>query len=112
MFSQRDVQKRELSIIREYETKLLESEDENSGHELRQSSETSESLRRIAHLLRQVLRAMGGEDRTEAEVREVEGPWKSIGQSSADYTLEREIELSRLEKENEELRRMVELKSA
>jgi len=105
----RDVQERELSLIREYETKLLELEDENSGSELKQSAATIESLRRIANLLRQVLRVQGGEEMTETEVRELDdyAPWKAIGQSAAEYSLEKEIELGRLEKENEELRRMM-----
>ena len=97
-------------MIREYETKLLELEDENSSRELKQSTETSESLRRIAHILRQLLRVQEGEDVSSPERREIEeewAPWKSIGQVSADHALEREIELARLEKENEELRRMM-----
>jgi hypothetical protein len=109
------VQERELSLIREYETKLLGLEDENSGQELRQHTETSESLRRIANLLRQLLRTQGGEEGIGGEMEEVEedeeeeewGAWKSVGQGSADYGLEREIELARLEKEHEELKRMM-----
>lgn len=99
------MQERELSLIREYETKLLVLEDENSGEELRQNTETSESLRRIAHLLRQLMRTQGGEEGTGGEVEEdsEEEEWSG----SADYALEREIELARLEKENEELKRMM-----
>ena len=101
------MQERELSLIREYETKLLGLEEENSGQELKQSTETSESLRRIAHLLRQLLRSQGGEEVCSAEVDEEWAPWKTIGQVSADYAMDREIELARLEKENEELKRMM-----
>ena len=104
------MQERELSLIREYETKLLGLEDGNSGQELRQHTETSESLRRMAHLLRQLLRTQGGEEgmgEVEDSEEEEWGGWKAVGQGSADYGLEREIELARLEKENEELKRMM-----
>ena len=95
------MQERELSLIREYETKLLALEDENAGEELKQSSETSDSLRRIAHMLRQLLRTQCGE-----EVLEIEGE-EEWGRGSGDYAQDREIELARLEKENEELKRMM-----
>lgn len=95
------MQERELSLIREYETKLLALEDENAGQELKQSTETSESLRRIAHVLRQLLRTQCGE-----EVWDMEGE-EEWGRGSAEHGMEREIELARLEKENEELKRMM-----
>lgn len=94
------MQERELSLIREYETKLLALEDENAGEELKQSTETSESLRRIAHLLRQLLRTQCGEEVVDIDEEE----W---GRGTGDYAMEREIELARLEKENEELKRMM-----
>ncbi|KAF8630847.1 hypothetical protein AX17_005206 [Amanita inopinata Kibby_2008] len=110
----RDVQESELSLIRDYETKLLGLEDENSSEDLRISTATVESLTRIARLLRQLLRIQGGENVSEMGDGEEEGeeeeewePWKSVGQAYADDALEREIELARLEKENEELRRML-----
>lgn len=77
-----DVQERELTLIRDYESKLLAREEENAANELNASIAASESLARMSELLRQVL-------------------------ATTDGDLEREIEVARLEKENEELRRMI-----
>ncbi|KAF8895432.1 hypothetical protein BD779DRAFT_1499496, partial [Infundibulicybe gibba] len=105
----RDVQERELSLVREYETKIRGWEDKNTKQSLASSTAVSESLARISHLLRQFLRAQGGEDANSPTTRlnddEDREPWTST--SAAEYALEREIELARLEKENEELRRMM-----
>jgi len=104
-----DVQERELSLIREYETKLLARQEENSAQDLLSSTAVSESLGRISHLLRQFLRSMGGEDvdppTTRVDDEEDREPWTAV--LAADHALEREIELARLESENEELRRMM-----
>ncbi|KAK7056684.1 hypothetical protein VNI00_002401 [Paramarasmius palmivorus] len=131
----RDVQEHELSIIREYESKLLELEETNATQDLAASTAISESLERISRLLRQCLRAQGGEDApeerdsgprhrqdgtntddkssVEEEIEEVtqslyeREPWLSRDATQAEWAMEREIELARLEKENEELRRML-----
>jgi len=104
-----DVQERELSLIREYETKLLAREEENATQDLASSTMVSESLARISHLLRQFLRSQGGEDAelpsSRVDENEDREPWTAV--SAAEYALERDIELARLEKENEELRRMM-----
>ncbi|KAF9468605.1 hypothetical protein BDZ94DRAFT_1279690 [Collybia nuda] len=109
-----DVQERELSLIREYETKLLASQEEASVQDLTRTTAVSESIGRISHLLRQFLRSMGGEDAdpstTRVDDEEDREPWTSV--FAAEHALEREIELARLEKENEELRRMMGLVSA
>jgi hypothetical protein len=113
---QQDVQERELSLIREYETKLLARQEEDAAHDLASSTTVSESLRRISHLLRQFLRTLGGEDldllttQPDDDEDEDRQPWNSV--LAADYALEREIELVRLEKENEELQRMMGLVAA
>ncbi|KAL0960999.1 hypothetical protein HGRIS_005992 [Hohenbuehelia grisea] len=135
------VQERELSLIREYETKLLALEEDNVTQDLATTTAMSESLARLSHVLRQVLRLQGGEEPepnptgptdTSAVSGPVPGPstqpdpstsapgtenmeyfdedrepWTSISAAGAGHALEREIELSRLEKENEELRRML-----
>ncbi|KAF4590025.1 hypothetical protein EYR38_009323 [Pleurotus pulmonarius] len=118
----KDVQERELSLIRDYERKLLLLEEENSKRELANSTTISESLARLSHVLRQVLKMQCGEPSTplpskasaislaepgigtdiDLEDRE---PWKAA--VFAEQSLERDIELARLEKENEELRRML-----
>ncbi|EEB91349.1 hypothetical protein MPER_10300, partial [Moniliophthora perniciosa FA553] len=124
-----DVQEHELSIIREYETKLLALEEQNATQELAASTAISESLARISRLLRQCLRAQGGEDTSEEgrqdgpntddkgsvedKIEQVtqslyeREPWLSRDATLAEWAMDREIELARLEKENEELRRML-----
>jgi hypothetical protein len=87
-----------------------------------------ESLGRISHVLRQLLRAQGGEppepspptspevdplqpphveDREPWTTLAAREPWTAPAVTGADHAMEREIELARLEKENEELRRML-----
>lgn len=70
----------------------------------------SESLARLSRSFRQFVRAVGGEepDRTSAEdANKAEDfePW--VPTDGADWALERESELARLERENEELKRML-----
>jgi hypothetical protein len=104
---QRDVQERELSLIREYEAKLLVREEENVTRDLDSSTAVSESLARLSHVLRQLLRYLGGEclEQKEGEGSEEDRePWNAT--TAAQHALERECELARLEKENEELRGM------
>lgn len=103
------VQERELSLIRDFEAKLLAREEENGDRELQAHSAISVAIVRLSYLLRRLLRAQGGEDvdpppspADEAAERE---PWTAA--QAAHHALEREIELARLEKENEELRRML-----
>ncbi|KAJ7459736.1 hypothetical protein FB451DRAFT_1141531 [Mycena latifolia] len=123
----KDVQERELALAREYESQLLARQEECDSHDLGSSTTVYESLSRISHVLRQLLRAQGGEppepevDPTAApppkplpvEDREpwtslaAREPWTAPTVTGADHALEREIELARLEKENEELRRML-----
>ncbi|KAL0581035.1 hypothetical protein V5O48_001029 [Marasmius crinis-equi] len=121
-----NVQEHELSLIREYETKLLALEESNATQELQTSTAISDSLARVSRLLRQLLRTQGGENvfeegssrekgTVEEELEEVtqsvyeREPWLSRDATQAEWALEREIELARLEKENEELRRMLAL---
>ncbi|TFK40628.1 hypothetical protein BDQ12DRAFT_679779 [Crucibulum laeve] len=105
----KDVQERELTLIREYETKLLAREEEIAAQDLQNTTAISSSLARLSHVLRQLLRSEGGEDAeaptTRVDDDEDREPWTAA--AAADYALEREIELARLEKENEELRRMM-----
>ncbi|KAJ7505438.1 hypothetical protein B0H11DRAFT_2154251 [Mycena galericulata] len=115
------VQERELALSREYESQLLARQEDSDSHDLGSSTTVYESLGRISHVLRQLLRAQGGEppepeptaspevDLT-VEAREpwttlaAREPWAAPSVTGADHALEREIELARLEKENEELR--------
>ncbi|KAK0503872.1 hypothetical protein EDD18DRAFT_479679 [Armillaria luteobubalina] len=91
----KDVQERELSLIREYETRLLALEEDNAARDLSTSTATSGAITRLSTIMRRVLRSLGGEDGEEAS------------EEQAAASLEREIELARLEKENEELKRMM-----
>ncbi|KAK7048248.1 hypothetical protein R3P38DRAFT_2868237 [Favolaschia claudopus] len=124
-----DVQERELALSREYESQLLARQEECDSQDLGSSTTIYESLGRISHVLRQLLRAQGGEQLEEpspasppevdpsvpqhVEEREpwttlaAREPWTMPAVTGADYAMEREIELARLEKENEELRRML-----
>ncbi|KAF9527591.1 hypothetical protein CPB83DRAFT_393453 [Crepidotus variabilis] len=129
--NQQDVQERELSLIRDFEAKLLAREEENATRDLLQTSSISNSLVRLSHLLRQILRAQNGES-TEAPPppppippfttdpdtnsnHEAEGSSSSSDLATeaepepelSDHALERDIELARLERENEELRRLI-----
>ncbi|KAF5360729.1 hypothetical protein D9756_004782 [Leucocoprinus leucothites] len=106
----RDVQERELSLIREYETKLLSREEENATQELVANTALSASLSRLSNVLRGLLRTESGEDdevpppeRTKEE--EEEEPWNTA--LAAEYSMEREIELARLQAENEQLKQML-----
>jgi hypothetical protein len=107
--SQHDVQERELALIRTYEARLLARESESAAAALAQASATSHTIGRLSDALRRALRAAGGED-GEAAVAlarlDVSGADERVGDAVAAWALEREAELARLEKENEELRRL------
>jgi len=103
-------QERELSLTRQYESILLNRDTTFLNEELSLSTAADESLSRLSHYLRMALRAHGGED------IEAVPPSEDISDLRNDYTnrdevpdvaLERECELVRLEKENEELRWLV-----
>ena len=75
-------QQHELTLTRHYETLLLSRESQNLDDGLLSNASLSDSLQRIAFFLRRLM-------------------------ESEDWALERECEISRLEKENEELRRLL-----
>ncbi|KAJ7288456.1 hypothetical protein C8J57DRAFT_1280297, partial [Mycena rebaudengoi] len=135
----KDVQERELALAREYESQLLARQEDNDSQDLGSSTTVYEALRRISHVLRQLLRVQAGEppepepepesqpelpvaakvdlipeikalaveDREPWTTLAAREPWTAPAVTGADAALEREIELARLEKENEELRRML-----
>lgn len=108
-FMQQAVQEQELALVREYETKLLAREEQNASESLSKSTEISDAVARISDLLRKLLYAQTGEEcvtpSTEMDELDDREPW-TVG-LMAEQALERETELARLEKENEELRRMI-----
>lgn len=109
---QHEVEEHELSIIKEFESRILSLQDEDSTKRLIQTTSQSESLARLSRSFRQYMRSIGGEDAdrplssddTSKPTEDFE-PWNAT--SGADWALERECELARLERENEELRRML-----
>ncbi|TRM63985.1 hypothetical protein BD626DRAFT_536682 [Schizophyllum amplum] len=120
------------SLVRSYEEKLLQLEEENAKQDLKCSSDISEALARLGRYLRGLSRLEAGEP-IEGDEEAPEGtdgiasdapdqaPEDEDGQeptspmfeevmvapASYDQPLQREIELSRLEQENAELRRML-----
>ncbi|KAF7314302.1 hypothetical protein MKEN_00902800 [Mycena kentingensis (nom. inval.)] len=131
----KDVQERELALSREYETRLLARQEECDTQDLNTSTTIYNSLVRLSHVLRQLLHLQGGEPTDpespvlaadpDAPPRELNfderepwttlaarEPWTTVESTGADHALEREIELARLEKENEELRRLLGLGDA
>jgi hypothetical protein len=111
------VQEHELSLVREYEEKLLAYEEQMATQDLATSTAVSQSLGRLSHSLRLLLRSLGGED-TEviaqtpsARDRDSDAVGVAVAAAAAseatEWAMGREIELSRLERENESLRRML-----
>ncbi len=93
-FSQHDVQCQELTRIREYESRILEREAEAQLAQLRAQTAFSASLTRVSTLLRRAFRALNGEG-------------GDGDPDAADWALERECELARLERENAVLRMLL-----
>lgn len=112
---QRDVQEHELALIREYEAKLLAKESENLLCALSSTTAESISLGRISATLRSLLRVLNGEDvpclsssSPPPETNNSASNDFDFGQrEDDDWALERECELSRLERENAVLRRLL-----
>jgi len=96
-------------LIREYETKLLAREEGNAAQELLASTALSASLSRLSNVLRGLLRIESGEDDegppAERTLEEEEEPWNVT--LAAEHSMEREIELARLQAENEQLKQML-----
>lgn len=111
------VQENELSLIRHYESNLLQLEEENSSKELEASTRISESISRMSEVLRNCLREVGGERTSKHDTEDGDSeedldllerePWQSTDAAHAEWALEREIELARLERENEELKALI-----
>ncbi|KIJ41984.1 hypothetical protein M422DRAFT_31587 [Sphaerobolus stellatus SS14] len=106
-----DAQQHELALARHYESLLIPRETSLMASDLAASTAYSEALGRMSDMLRKALRAAGGESTdTEAPIGEYH-PYNDEGGyidgiEQADYALERETELARLEFENQELRKL------
>lgn len=111
----REVQENELTVIRDFESRILSLQDEDSTKRLIASTAQSESLARLSRSFRQFMRSVGGEDTDRPSpddsprTEDLES-W-STASSGAARALERDCELARLERENEELRRMAGLEA-
>lgn len=108
---QRDVQEHELALIREYESKLIARESEDLLRALLASTAQSAALGRVSNTLRLLMRVLNGED---AEAADTPSPGAKQGdveefdfEEKKDWSLERDCELARLERENSVLRRML-----
>ncbi|KAI0931428.1 hypothetical protein AcV5_005081 [Taiwanofungus camphoratus] len=115
-------QRHELTLTQHYETLIIARETSLMHADLSNHTAVSQSLQRLAENLRALLRSIGGEgessqspdhqvdtaggnhdhDQSQSEEDLLEG---LLGRD--DWALERETEVSRLEKENEELRKML-----
>ncbi|KAF8133733.1 hypothetical protein EV363DRAFT_1258146 [Boletus edulis] len=111
----RDVQEHELALIREYEARLLAKESENLLRVLSSTIAESISLGRVSAALRSLLRVVNGEDvpfppsaspPRESDNSPLDG-FDFGGKEDEDWALERECELSRLERENAVLRHLL-----
>ena len=117
-----DVQLQELETIKHYESILISSETEILNAQLASDTSLSLLIAKCSRLLRMVLRLTGGEEPTPPSPP-ASPPLSSISDASnifetrcspdlvsstpQDWSLDREAELSRLEKENEELRMLL-----
>jgi len=95
-----EVQEHEINLIRDYESALIAKETEVMSEDLSANMVFSASLSRLGQNLRNTMRTLSGE-----EPPEVVGDLAAV--TAADWALERETELARLEKENCELRKML-----
>lgn len=132
ILSQLAAQQHELTLTRHYEGLLLARESQSFTNDLTLTTNTSQSLHRLAKNLRALLRTMTGEDAESpdpmpnssnqkvdgiAENSDIEPDFKALleeldlesSNEQEDWTLERECEIARLEKENDELRRLLKI---
>ena len=111
-FLQYAAQQHESSIAKHYESLLHAQQTASTEAESTINSHVALSLHRLTHCLRLLLRSMGGEDVENEQTGEDNRPLEDLGsflfdEEREDWTLEREVEIARLEKENEELRRIL-----
>ncbi|KAF7347479.1 hypothetical protein MVEN_01504100 [Mycena venus] len=126
-------QQHELNLTRHYEALLLTRETQNLSMDLASGTDLARSLQRVSQLLRGMLRSMAGEDTDlpnpdpdydggesgvgfvdpsdlEALVNaldETGQPGYTGTEGREDWAFERECEITRLEQENAELRRLL-----
>ncbi|KAF8491964.1 hypothetical protein JB92DRAFT_3128160 [Gautieria morchelliformis] len=107
-------QQQELALTRHYESLLLSRETSILSSDLIASTAHFQSVAHMSHLLRAALRECGGElpeDEIPNEARDAEREQGGYVEGSGldDWALERDSELVRLECENFQLRRMLDI---
>ena len=111
-------QQHELTLTRHYEGLILACDSQNQFNSLATETQTAISVQRLAQNLRALYRSMIGDDLDPADenLDDTEGEVQPLIETLAenappnfreDWALERESEIARLEKENEELRRVL-----
>ncbi|KAG8219457.1 hypothetical protein J3R82DRAFT_385 [Butyriboletus roseoflavus] len=108
-------QQHELTLARHYEGLLLACDSQNQFSDLATETQTAMGLQRLAQSLRALYRSMIGEDPGSADEDtevDIQSLIDALAENASpnfreDWALERETEIARLEKENEELRRML-----
>ncbi|KAF9021758.1 hypothetical protein BDZ89DRAFT_957210 [Hymenopellis radicata] len=124
-------QQHELTLTRHYEALFMTRENQTLSTDLTSSTNMSRSLQNLSHSLRNLLRSMAGENPEEDEhpndsesdydcqeelitPSQLESLLNYLDKSEhygdagrEDWATEREYEISRLERENEELRKML-----
>lgn len=111
-------QQHELTLTRHYEGLILACDSQNQFNDLATETQTAVSLQRLAQSLRALYRSMTGEDPNSADENsedtevDIQSFIDTLSENAPpnfhdDWALERESEVARLEKENEELRRML-----
>lgn len=112
-------QQHELTLTRHYEGLILACDSQNQFNDLATETQTVMSLHRLAQSLRALYRSMTGEDPNSADENpeedtevDIQSLIDTLSENAPpnfreDWALERESEIARLEKENEELRRML-----
>lgn len=117
--SQLAAQQHELTLTRHYEGLILACDSQNQFNDLANQTQTATSMQRLASNLRALYRSLIGEDPDRDDDAEVD--IQSLidalsGDASSnfrqDWEIERESEITRLEMENDELRRMLGIDAA
>ena len=100
--------------MRHYEKLLLSGESESLEKQLTSQTALSSCVEKVSRLLRLTLRSLGGEDPEALPAKDMDdSPFKlSQNGDETDWALQREVEIVRLERENQELRHMLAVSNA
>lgn len=100
-----------MTLTRHYNTLLLSQDAASVNNNISSNAHVSESLQRLTDNLKNLLRSLGGDDPSNSGDDD-DKPLSDLvnyleDDTREDWAVERELEISRLEKENEELRKML-----